>query len=226
MKVLPFSVPECKRFAQKLVGGHERCAEYFAERVQRDGLKPACIADVGCGTMTTTRKIARLLPEAHVVGCDIQEHAARSEADPANLEYRQIKPFSLASENLQPDIISLGGVVHHICPADEDRFMQDLLGALKPGGRLLVHEHQLSDHSFRRRIEELLLRMNEFLTNEALEGMACAYNFFTRSRLRALLERNGFSVLDEEDTGRRFVTIPTLNRNMAFWCAKGMPQTP
>gem|GEM_PF-4398167 len=33
MKVLPFSVPECKRLAQKLVGGHERCAEYFAERV-------------------------------------------------------------------------------------------------------------------------------------------------------------------------------------------------
>ncbi|GEM_PF-6610155 len=174
----------------------------------------------------TTRKIARLIPEARVVDCDIQEHVARSEADPPNREYRQIKPFSLASENLQPDIISLCGVVHHISPGDEDRFMQDLCSALKPGGRLLVHEHKLSDHSFRRRIEGALLRMNEFLTNEALESMACAYNFFTRPRLRALLEGNGFRVLDEEDTGRRFITIPTLNSNMAFWCAKGMPQTP
>jgi 2-polyprenyl-3-methyl-5-hydroxy-6-metoxy-1,4-benzoquinol methylase len=215
-----FSVPELKSFGQRITGGHIRCADYVVNRIRQDLGEIDCLMDVGCGTMTTTKAIAGRLPETRIVGCDIHNHSPKSLDYPPNLEYRRIEPYSVASLHLNPDVITLNGVVHHIPHDREEEFMADIHTALKPNGNLLIHEHQLAENRIRRRIEYWQLCFSEFMINRLLERMSSSYNFFTRERLRRLLERNGFGVLNIEDTGHRFVTLPSINTNMALWCEK------
>ncbi|PIR49425.1 hypothetical protein COU79_04945 [Candidatus Peregrinibacteria bacterium CG10_big_fil_rev_8_21_14_0_10_54_7] len=220
---MPLSlIPEIKAWAQQKKGGHTKHAEYLVERTRGEHLQPKVIADLGCGTMVVTRRIAGLLRDADVYGYDVQDHAAKRHDDPANLHYSVIEPFTFGQQEPKADIVNLGGVIHHVDQKDELRFLQDVHAGMTdgPDSRLFVHEHTLSAHPWRRRMETVCLRTVEFLINEAAEGMLTQYNFYTRERLLALLRNAEFEVLDHEDVGTRLVTLPSLNTNTVYWCRK------
>ena len=219
---MPLSVPGVKSWIQRVKGGHTKYADFLSGKIRSDGLQPGVIADLGCGTMNITRRLAQLFTGSDVYGYDVKVHSSIQEGEPNNLHYGVIEPFTFADQEPKADVVNLGGVVHHIAPQHEERFMHDVRDGMTdgPDNRLFVHEHTLSEQCLRQRIERLLLSTAEFLVNDAGEGMLSEYNFFTRERMLALLENTGFEVLDSQDVGTRLVTIPQLANNTAYWCRK------
>jgi trans-aconitate methyltransferase len=215
-------VPRIKAWAQELVGSRERYTEHFARKVLADQIQPKVIADLGCGTLTTARKIAKLFPKAAVHAYDVKAHAAEQEDNPTNFHHSVIAPFEFGKQEPKADIVNLGCVAHHVGQEDELRLFQDIHDGMvdSPDSRLFVHEHTLSEHSVRRCIETACLYTAELFLNVIPERMLTRFNFFTRERLLALLHEAGFQVLDDEDVGTNLVTLPSLNTNHVYWCRK------
>lgn len=221
MESIGSAVRELKNAVQTKLGNRADYARFVADLLEKDHFSPRCIVDVGCATGTTAKALAEIFPTARVTGCDITDkHVHRNRKAPGNFTFQQIEPFHLERENLKPDMIVLTGVIHHIGHADEDRFLQDIRRSLTDDGIVIVHEHCLASQPFRKRIERVLLDIVEFVINDLAEGMACSYNFFEDARLRALLERNGFEIVEDYSVGGRFTTLPFLNGHMVYYCRK------
>lgn len=209
---------EFRGWAQRLTGGHDRFAHDIADTFRQN--RTRCLVDHGCGTMEVTRELATLLSGVRVVGCDINDHTDHARENPENLEFRLIEPFSLSRQDLHPDAVMLGGVIHHVPHADEEDFMTDVRDTLPQGGLLVVQEHRLSAHRVRQKIERTLLCAAESVVNRIPEDMVSHCNFFTAGRLHNLLVGSGFDIVSERSVGGQYVTIPMLNDNMVVLCRK------
>lgn len=214
------SLPDFKRFVQQENGSRRGFAVYVKAVLENRGIKPASILDVGCGTGTTARYMAETLPRAKVLATDVKPHLAHWNGNrPDNLTFMPHEAFKLSKTGLKTDAAMLIGVIHHVPQEREEELLADVRDTLNAKGTLIIHEHRLSTHRVRARIEKILLGLNERLIN-GIEGMGCADNFFTRKRLNRLLLKSGFRVLHTEDTEGKFVSVPTLNGNMTFFCEK------
>lgn len=214
-------IPRLKHYAQEKLGSRENFAIYIANILSEEKIEPTCIVDLGCGTGTTVRALAKLFPHAEVFGYEIDKARLVKNSDyPKNVSFKVIPPFSLQNEKLRPDAIILGGVIHHVSQKNEDCLLQDVYKALNDNARLIVHEHRLSKNPIRRKLERVLLSASEFIINDFLESMVCNYNFFEDARLRNVLERNGFEIVKSENMEGRFVTLPSLNGNTVYICRK------
>lgn len=103
---------------------------------------PARILEVGCGEGAVTELLARLYPQADILGIDITGRVGRLYRGPRNrVRFRQVTVQEVAEE--QPgvfDLVIISDVIHHVPQA----MRNDLLGAVRrtlvPGGVLVLKD--------------------------------------------------------------------------------------
>lgn len=105
-----------------------------------DGEGPATIIDLGCGSGFTTRLVAG--PRTRVIGIDVSprqialaERAAQDHPHSEMMEFRVASAAELLAEGGRFDGVMAHAFLHHLA-ADELRdLLDELAGALTPGGR-------------------------------------------------------------------------------------------
>jgi SAM-dependent methyltransferase len=104
------------------------------------------VLDYGCGTATLLRLMARELPRAKLMGCDISagmlQEAQRlwpaEAARPAlHLQDGALTPLRSGS----CDLVVISAVLHHVPPADRPGVHAEIFRVLRPGGHVIVFEH-------------------------------------------------------------------------------------
>ncbi len=127
-----------------------------------DLLPDEVVADIGAGTGYFTFKIAPLVPEGKVLAVDIQPEMldqirARMEAD----SLANVEPIlgTVDNPNLPADSVDVALIVasyHQFSHPHE--MMQNIVAALKPGGRLVLVEYRGEDPTIS---VDALLKMTE-----------------------------------------------------------------
>lgn len=103
--------------------------------------KPARILDFGCGIGRAADYLAKIFPDARVVGADTADNAIRHAAD------RYGSPrvaFCLVDElrSLEPfDLCYVNGVFHHIAPPERPSALSLIHDCLAPRGTLALFEN-------------------------------------------------------------------------------------
>jgi SAM-dependent methyltransferase len=104
------------------------------------------LLDYGCGTATLLRLIAPEMPGATLLGCDISagmlHEAARVwPAHSAAPSFHQQDGAKVPLPSESCDLVVISAVLHHV-PLDERAAVYAEIGRLlRPGGRLVVFEH-------------------------------------------------------------------------------------
>jgi SAM-dependent methyltransferase len=113
--------------------GRLRIAEEFLEQQEFDSL-----VDIGCGDGRFLHDLVSRYPEKSLLGVDMSPRAirwARCMNPGLKFEVRDILTNPLPASY---DIATLLDVLEHIHPAQLDDFIEAALGALRPGGWLIV----------------------------------------------------------------------------------------
>jgi len=101
------------------------------------------VLDFGAGTGNALPYWHELLPQAQMTCVDVSSQsldvAAKRHAGLAT--FIAYTPPSLPLDDNQFDLIYAACVFHHIMPEDRSAVLRELQRVLKPGGRLLIYEH-------------------------------------------------------------------------------------
>lgn len=157
--------------------------------------------DYGCGTATLLRLLAPELPAATLMGCDISagmltraKQVWPSElAEPAlYLQDGALTPLPSAS----CDLVVISAVLHHVPIAQRRDVYAEIKRLLRPGGRLVVFEHNplnpvtryvvtrtpIDQNAILLRAREVETALGEF----RFGGIRTSYLMFVPPRLRLL----------------------------------------
>lgn len=202
-------------------GAFESAFESLGARVPADGV----VADLGCGTGTSTRLLAQKYARAgSVVGVDLSPHmvqvarrlgrgvsgadwVADVESDP-RVSFRCADVARLPFEDGSVDVCQLSLVVHELPPAETRRVLRECARVLKPGtGQLWLCEMDFDTAGFTK------LRKNPVLfafiksTEPYLDEYA-AYN--ARGIIDDIVDLGSFAdVRLRAATGRHFALVAT-----------------
>jgi len=105
------------------------------------GFSPKRILDFGCGIGDTTEELARMYPEAEVVGIDTAEDALRFATENKSsdrISYETVDSFSTSDAF---DLAYTNGVFHHIPLHLRDTSAKTVSRALKAGGYFAYFEN-------------------------------------------------------------------------------------
>jgi SAM-dependent methyltransferase len=124
-------------------------ARYKIEEVRRrwseaDRADPAAVLDFGTGIGNSLPHLARLFPGAEITGLDVSERslevAERRYPGAATLvRYAGQGPLPLADAGF--DLVFSACVFHHVDAGEHGAILAELRRLLKPGGWLVIFEH-------------------------------------------------------------------------------------
>jgi SAM-dependent methyltransferase len=117
--------------------GETNFNDYF-EGLSLDSLNDRKVLDAGCGMGRHARQVAQ--HAGHVVAVDFSraiDQAARNMADVPNVDCIQADLLALPVADGTFDFVYSLGVLHHL--AQTEKALAQLVGKLKPGGRLRVY---------------------------------------------------------------------------------------
>jgi ubiquinone/menaquinone biosynthesis C-methylase UbiE len=165
----------------------------------------ARLVDMGCGTGQLILELARLKPQAHFTGIDIDEAAlerARQQACDSGLatkfDFIRADCLHTPLEDASVDVVILRALLHHI---------QDITLAFVEFGRVLRKEGYLLLQDGRRIPEDLFQEMNEELRQKGLPGEV--HPGFDIEELTEVLNRHDFTVEQVLEAGTAtFATLP------------------
>jgi len=104
------------------------------------------VAEIGSGTGEDAARLARLMPSGRMIGLDLSEamvaEASRRYSGIPNLEFRQASADALPFESGTLDAIRADRVLIHV--PDAQAVLDEMVRVLKPGGRLVVSEPDMS----------------------------------------------------------------------------------
>lgn len=116
-----------------LRGKGEWLRSWFSER----GREPGDVLDIGCGTGL----LHRYLP-GHITGCDLSQSALDQAAERnPSVHYRRHDGAVLPFLDASFDTALAVTVMHHVPPAEWPSFLAEAKRILRPGGALIVNEH-------------------------------------------------------------------------------------
>lgn len=99
------------------------------------------ILEIGCGTGSLSIALAEALPDAEVVGVDIDPKAlaiAESKSGAKNVKWLRGSATDLPVEHESFDIVAISLVMHHLMPPQQPAALEQARLALKAGGELHV----------------------------------------------------------------------------------------
>jgi 2-polyprenyl-3-methyl-5-hydroxy-6-metoxy-1,4-benzoquinol methylase len=108
--------------------------------------RPLQILDYGCGSGSSTLALARLFPNAGIIGVDFVAkylRLARSRMQHYGLQKAKFDevPSSGSFSNYQDfDLVFLNAVYEHLLPRERPVVLESLWKALKPGGSLILNQ--------------------------------------------------------------------------------------
>lgn len=128
--------------------------EYFAaykirdlarelRRLSGDSMAPH-ILDFGAGVGNSARYIIESLPDARLTCADVSGESlaiAQSRYNHASVKYVKLDGACLPFADAQFDVAFSACVFHHIAPAEYGVWLGELLRVTKPGGLLMIYEH-------------------------------------------------------------------------------------
>jgi SAM-dependent methyltransferase len=159
------------------------------------------LLDYGCGTATMLRLIAQEGLRVSLTGCDISAgmlaEAARRWPDgppPPELRVQDGARTAFAVDSF--DLILISAVLHHVMPTDRPDVYTELHRLVRPGGHLVVFEHNPLNPVTRYVIARtpidrnaILLRAGEVssaLRDTGFDDVDIGYLMFLPPRLRSL----------------------------------------
>ena len=103
------------------------------------------VLDVGCGTGTMTRLMKTRVPQASVIGIDLDEQAlaiARKKADDegVNITYIKGSAARLPIADRTVDLVTSTLVFHHLPGSVKVLALQEIRRVLKPAGRFVLSD--------------------------------------------------------------------------------------
>lgn len=176
-------------------------ASYKADVARRlMGDRPRFVHEFGCGIGRNLAFLARAFPKATLSASDISEASVeRARIENPGVECWVEGRGALRQEKF--DLVFVAGVYHHVPVAERTSVSESLLARLRPGGELLVFEHNPFNPITRRIVgncpydeDAILLTPGELqrhLTHAGFETLRTGYALFVPPRLKALcgLER-------------------------------------
>jgi len=131
-----------KRLAGKTV---DTFFEHKVDWLLRNLSPSGRLLDFGCGTGTFLGTLRRRGAPLELFGCDISAgmvEAARAGWNVGTLPVLQaLAPGPLPLADAQFDVVTSVSVLHHVEPAARLDIIRELIRVLKPGGRLVIFEH-------------------------------------------------------------------------------------
>lgn len=125
-------------------------ARDLAARVQ--SLKPARAADIGCGPGNSTAVLAKVFPNAHILGIDSSENMiAKAQKEHPELTFRCCDARELENGY---DLLFSNACLQWL--PDHERLIPQLMGKLSPGGCLAVQIPMNTEEPFFRLMVEVL----------------------------------------------------------------------
>eukprot|EP00562_Extubocellulus_spinifer_P011821 CAMPEP_0178555552 /NCGR_PEP_ID=MMETSP0697-20121206/8924_1 /TAXON_ID=265572 /ORGANISM="Extubocellulus spinifer, Strain CCMP396" /LENGTH=414 /DNA_ID=CAMNT_0020188569 /DNA_START=140 /DNA_END=1387 /DNA_ORIENTATION=- len=218
-----------RNFPQFGEGGEDAFREAFDKALDKLGAvvpRDATIVDLGCGTGTSTRRLAKRFPDAErIIGIDLSAYfiavgkrlleLAPKGAREGGPWVTTIEPDSRielvvgdAASTEMPDesvdIVNIGLVVHELPTAVSKDICKEALRILKPGGQLFVTEMDFDSPAFSaQRANPLLfslIRSTEPYLDEYADGCA---------ELREYIAQEYASVRIGAATGRHYALVAT-----------------
>lgn len=111
--------------------------DYKIACLERLALLDGPVLDYGCGTGNLLERLASRTPELH--GYDPSAESRAEAATRAQAAVLHASTDSLPEGHFETAILS--GVLHHIPPAERGAVLSVVRRALRPGGRVVVFEH-------------------------------------------------------------------------------------
>lgn len=181
------------------------------EMLKSHGIRPARVADVGCGAGVVLAELRKALPEARFTGFDIAPDAQQFWARHAGIEFRLGDFRSLSDRNY--DVLLALDVVEHL----QDPF--EFLVGIRPHAAHFVFHFPLDLSAL------TVLREAPLLTQRRQVGHI---HYYTRGLALALLEECGYEVVGWRYTGATFTAprrtlktrLAALARRAAYAVAK------
>jgi 2-polyprenyl-6-hydroxyphenyl methylase/3-demethylubiquinone-9 3-methyltransferase len=100
------------------------------------------ILEVGCGEGAVTERLAKLYPDAEILGIDIMPAVGRLfRGSTERVRFRETTVQSIALESPGAfDLVILSDVVHHVPPPLRDEILAAVRACVAPGGVLLFKD--------------------------------------------------------------------------------------
>ena len=111
--------------------------DYKIDCLARRGLLGGPVLDYGCGTGNLTERLARRSDEVHGYDPSAESLAEAKERAPGAAFHAD--PASLPAGHFAVAVLS--GVLHHVPPKERAEVLRTVRRALRPGGRVVVFEH-------------------------------------------------------------------------------------
>ena len=144
--------------------------DWLGRRLQREvGPKPLNVLDFGCGTGLALNLWSARRPQDSLAGVDASENMLREAA--RRWSGSRIPAFKVLRTGESPwpnqsfDLILMSCVLHHVAPDERNPLLLNIIGLLKPGGRLCVFEHNPRNFLVRYVVRNTKIDQNAILLN-------------------------------------------------------------
>jgi SAM-dependent methyltransferase len=164
-------------------------AALVRQALERRGLRPASIVEVGCGAGRVLATLRDSFPQAYLHGYDIAPAAARFWSESSTKGIQFTSGDFLSSSDPPYDVVLLLDVIEHL----SDPF--EFLVQVRPRGRHFVFHFPLDLSALS------VIREKPLLHARSKVGHL---HYFTKSLALALLDECGYEVLDARYTGAAF----------------------
>ena len=193
-------------------------SEYFCEYKIKEikyryDTAPSMWMDLGCGDGLSAKFVRTYFPEAGYYGIDVSDESIRKAKSRGidSAEFTLYDGRTFPFEDNMFDVVFVACVFHHILPEDRDGILDECLRVLKPGGRLIVFEHNTYNPVTREIVKDCVFDANAILLNEGKFRKQIASRGFRNIKRR-------FTVFFPKK--KPFTALAGLERHLG-WCMLG-----